>query len=402
MGLNVVDLAQISSKHLKAMSRDPRFEMFILQHAARGSEYVYVVNDDGCKLEPHDLKSLEKTNVRDELGKKFESKVNGLTQISGASVFALRCLKDHDFITFAKIVSFAPEIIMPEICDLPLSGNIFTHKAAIAVLRQLTPTKDEGGNFIGNSPEANKAISRCITHFFQYSSVKDLKSSLQKPLQYVRDGEKNKDLLVQNDFLFLHEVVNLRKEILAMKISDLSDAEQKACITEAGWQTAELMGNTFAYITNFARSLVADQEKVVGIVSKTISALEAIIGVALSNVPAPSGIGDATNLTADTIGQLLSKWAIKTDSKLDINLLATRLAEVSDDLKLRAILGLLIPGSPEVPKSMKARLQADAIGWQQRENHGAVFAEAYKNHLETFKEHYLEKTAKSEAKNITS
>lgn len=157
------------------------------------------------------------------------------------------------------------------------------------------------------------------------------------------------------------------------------------------------MGNTFKYMQGAAAEFCTAQKDLASTIDRTMTVLKTLAGVGLGNVPAPNGVADITALTADTVGELSSKWAVKTGSEFDLTELAAKLAIVSDTLKTKSHEGLLVPGFDEV-----AALDYPADGSEDEENthrlkNGLEFNEKYSEQLKKFKEHYLEESVKNES-----
>lgn len=398
-GQLVLDLASIDVAILKKMATDLRFPMFVLRLSVPGTCFVHIENEDGCQINSTATeKQRGQVNLRDEEGKKTRRKLQHLARVSGATAMALRCLRDQQYSLFAQIAAIAPEIILDEICTIPFTGNVFTPEALVSVLKALTPPTDEVGNLGDDVPESTQAISHCINHFFRYSSVKDLQESIKKPLQYVREGAGTSDLLIQNQYRFLHEVVNLRKLLLDVEISSSAPEDRLAAVRKSAWQSAEFIGNTFKYMQATAKQFGKDRRDLASHIDSTVVVLKTMAGVGLGNLPVPGGVAGMADLSVDTIGELLSQWALKTGTDFNITELATKLAIVSDNLKERSIRGSLVPGRKELTQSGIDFGGSDEADWNERLEEGRKFHQTYDAHLRKFKEHYLERTTKEDAK----
>lgn len=115
-----------------------------------------------------------------------------------------------------------------------------------------------------------------------------------------------------------------------------SPLSRKILIRKSAWQTAEFIGNTFKYMQYTAQEIGEDRMRLAGKIDNTVTVLKTLAAVGVNNSPFSGGGADIVDLTADTVGELLSKWALKSGADFDIVTLATKLAVVSDHLRSKA------------------------------------------------------------------
>lgn len=316
--------------------------------------------------------------------------------VSTVTALTIRCLAENRARVAARIAGRVPEVVLKEIFQLPLQGSLLTRSALVEILRACSDASAKKEMTPHTVALSKEAISANLMHYFKYSPVLGLSSSVNTKLASLAGRERMADLLVQNHPIFLQEMRHLVADLMAIPEDGTQTGD---AVRASGYHVADLIGHAFIYLTKFLERLAGNQADLKRREQEIASVLNAVVATGLQNTPAPPGVDGVFELSAASFFDRIATWLTQSKPTLELGSLAKDLGKMSEAITRNSTLGLLVPGEDYISVDRFEALTEDKQN--ERVYSGAIFATAYASRLKQYQRDDLEISADRSTQQVT-